>query len=112
MEIDHPCIHHTEINKIHNGEEEGWEFLCHNCGYRARFTVDRTGTQRLEIIFIGDPSARHISHEALEETYVMQEDCLCTPDDAGSSDIFYEDEEAWLTPELRAQVEKIIGNFN
>ncbi len=115
LKTDHPSVHHTEIKKIQNGDEGGWEFICHSCGYRARYTIDRAGTQRLEILFVGDSHARHTSKSIVEDRSERQEEreILYLQDDSGlPEEPLLEEEDNWLTPEIRAQVEAIMKDFD
>ncbi len=129
MLSDHSSVHHTEINRIDNPEQGGWEFVCHSCGYRARYTVDSQGTQKLEILFVGDTSARHASgmapanevdmqstfpiYDPLEEELDTLEYSSQTPLDdldLGQEHLLAGDD--WLPLELQEQVEAILQKFD
>lgn len=53
-------IHQTTTVRIHNPDQDGWEFVCPTCHYRARYVSHTaSGAQHLEIVNIGDPAVRH-----------------------------------------------------
>ncbi len=113
MSEEYPAIHHTEINRIQNGDEGGWEFVCHNCGYRARYTIDKHGSQKLEILFLGNSSARHTSGplDRVPPGDPQVVERPEPPDDVGlrSGDLGVD--ETWLPEDLRDQVEAILRKF-
>jgi hypothetical protein len=114
MNDDYPTVHNTEINRIQNGDEAGWEFICHSCGYRARYTIDIYGTQKLEILYVGDSTARHTTGQseqtARSDGLDLHYDELL--DDAGldMDDTYLDD--IWLPEDLREQVEAIMKKFD
>ena len=99
-------VHFTITEKIQGENISGWEFSCKECSYRARYIhFPDHGKQTLEIIDIGDPMARHTNNanqDYLENDY----------QDQGTSTKIFEEEAAWLTPELRQQIEVILGKFS
>ena len=116
MQSDHSSVHHTEISRIKNAEEVGWEFVCHSCGYCARYLVDRQGAQRLEIVCIGDPTARHTSGQISPSTGDWQDipaPCVGFEDPGrGIADQNMSDElDAWLPPHLQAKIEAILSKY-
>lgn len=105
MSTDYLFIHQTITSRINSDDREGWEFICEDCGYRACYTLDESsGTNNLQIIDFGNLNARHVSSEIngknLEATSLVP-----TPNE---TDL---DEEYWLTPELRQQIEAILKDF-
>lgn len=63
MSANYQSVHHTEIYELHEqpgGTVIGWEFVCPQCSYQARYVAQ---TQRLEIINLGDPHARHTGNQ-------------------------------------------------
>ncbi len=101
MLTNKPTIHQTTTNRIHNAERGGWEFACPTCSYRVRFIMHTRHEQRLEIIDLGDPEARHTSNHVpvrpMEDWPVSESDDL---------------HEAWLTPELRQQIEDLLTDVD
>jgi hypothetical protein len=114
MRNDHPSVHNTEINRIQNGDEGGWEFVCHSCGYRARYTMDRHGTQRLEILFVGDTSARHTSGQTQMPIDGLKNEVETSSplDDAGLDASEVGLNELWLPKNVQEQVEAILRKFD
>ncbi len=129
MQFKRSSVHQTEIHRIQNAREGGWEFVCHSCGYRARYTIDREGTQKLEILFVGDSSARHTTGMAPEnemdgQGYGEIYDPVCPlpevggydpadsdqtpPDDVGMGQEGFLARDDWLPPRLQEQVEAIL----
>lgn len=119
-------IHYTVTNRIPESEGGGWEFWCVECSYRVRYTRSHPQLgERLEILDIGDPRARHTSNQAEEATpdeYSSQPEAAETedewllafniypPDDSTlEAEIF--DEQAWLTPEIRERLGQIIARL-
>jgi hypothetical protein len=99
-----PAIHRTVTHRIH---EYGWEFVCPTCGYRARFTSPPTfGRQQLEILNIGDFQARHVSSDwPVRQT-------SSRPVRVVEAEMQDDDDEAWLTPELRQQMEELLADVD
>jgi len=88
MTTNNSAIHHT----ITNRSRDNWEFECPTCGYRARYNPHlRHQTQQLKILNVGDPQARHISNHV---------------------HVRVADDEAWLTPELRQQMEELLKDVD
>ena len=99
-----PLIHHTITSKVRRGQQHGWEFECPICGYRALYIAQlQACSPQLEILDIGDAQARHLSSQpqigwgAARPVQVMDID---------------DDDEAWLTPELRQQMEDLLKDVN
>ena len=96
-----PTIHQTTTNVIQNTEHGGWEFACPTCGYRARYLTPAQHEPQLEILNLGDPNARHTSNHVpirpVEDWPV-----------SASDDV----REAWLTPELRRQMEDLLTDVD
>jgi hypothetical protein len=81
-------VHHTITNRTKNS----WVFVCPTCGYKARYnTESRQNEPQLEILQIGDPQARHASNHA---------------------QVSITDDEAWLTPKLRQQMEELLKDVD
>lgn len=105
-------IHHTECNQIHVHGQEGYEFSCPQCGFRARYIDGSAGQGKFLVLDNGDPAVRHISLRTLEPRSTGWLEPL---DDAAplfEEEADYEDE--WLTPELRRQIEAVLeraGDF-
>jgi hypothetical protein len=104
--MDNLQVHYTITERIQGENGYGWEFTCKECSYRARYVhFPKHGKQTLEIIDIGDPTARHTNNAHKE---ILGEGSQAQDAVPG----FFEDEAAWLTPELRAQIEAVLGKFN
>lgn len=105
MLINEPSIHHTITKRVRHGQQEGWEFECPICGYRARYTTRfQSGSPQLEILHIGDAQARHLSDQVQikwNEARPVQ-----------VRDVEDDDDETWLTPELRQQMEELLKDVN
>src|SRR5512134_3719601 len=102
--LNEPSLHHTITRKVRRGQLDGWEFECPICGYRALYIAQfQAGSPQLEILYIGDAQARHRSNQpqmswgAARPVQVMDVD---------------DDDEAWLTPELRQQMEDLLQDVN
>jgi hypothetical protein len=96
-------VHHTVTSKIQDAAQNGWEFRCPTCGYRARyFAHPRPGAPQLEILHPGNRQARHLSNS--------------TPGNSipklGTNVIENEGDESWLTPKLRQQMEDLLKDVN
>jgi hypothetical protein len=94
------AIHQTISNRIQGEDGDAWEFACPICAYRVRYIVRHNdGGQELEILDSGDPRARHIGYHVQAkpiERLVENED----------------DDESWLTPELRRQMEELLEDVD
>lgn len=103
--MDNLQVHYTITERIQGEGGSGWEFTCKECSYRARYIhfADH-GKQTLEIIDIGDPTARHTNNAHKE---FRSNDTV----DAGLVPNIIEDETSWLTPELRGQIESVLAKF-
>ena len=88
MSINNSSVHHTITNRTH----DSWIFVCPTCGYKARYTTQtsRNGPQ-LEILQNGDSHVRHASNHV---------------------QVRLADDEAWLTPELRQQMEELLQDVD
>ena len=91
-------IHTTRTATIWGVGYEGWEIYCSECSYRARLIYYQgyPGSE-LEILDYGDLTVRHRNNH-IQESDPWDEYAL-------ESSL---EEENWLTPELRAQVEAIL----
>lgn len=95
--MDKLNIHYTLTHRITTPHSSGWEFSCQQCSYRIRYTrLPGKDKLALEIINIGDPSARHTNN---------------TPDWFQDNPIANstEEEGSWLTAELRDQIRIILS---
>lgn len=98
------AVHHTTTKKVASAGRVGWEFECPICGYRARYiSPSASGPQQLEILYIGDPQARHMSNQAQGQPVKAWAVAVINEDD---------DDEAWLTPELRQQMEELLKDVD
>ena len=89
-------VHHTIIRQLTGTDGEGWEFHCADCGFLTRYYLPGcTPDAQLEIISLGDASARHLS------------EVLSLGD---SRDEFVEEE--WLTPEIRQTIQRIVQKLD
>jgi hypothetical protein len=101
MSIDNSPIHHTATNRFQDAERVGWEFVCPTCEYRVRFIVHAKHVPQLEILDPGDPQARHTSNHV--PVRPIEDWPVTASDDA---------HEAWLTPELRQQMEDLLTDVD
>ncbi len=111
-------VHHTITYRILGGDGNGWEFSCESCGYRARYILcDDRSQYRLEIIDAGDPFSRHTSQSAATASvdpysYASRPaDELYTAEQANLDEPLFE-EEAWLTPDLRKKLKRILDRLD
>lgn len=97
-----PSIHYTLTRLVPGTVAHGWEFVCPTCGYQIRYTPGANpGSYRFEILHLGDTQARHFSRSIQTEPSPVH----ATPElDA--------DDEAWLTPELRQQMEDLLRDVD
>jgi hypothetical protein len=103
--MDNLQVHYTITERIERENGSGWEFTCQQCSYRARYIhFPEHGKQTLEIIDIGDPTARHTNNAHRE---FIGEDLQGQDNLPG----ILEDEDSWLTPELREQIDAILGKL-
>jgi hypothetical protein len=103
--MDNLKVHFTKTEKIEREDGAGWEFTCDECSYRARYIhFPEHGKQTLEIIDIGDPTARHTNS-------ANQENLAESLPNQASVPTIIEDEASWLTPELREQIDLILAKF-
>lgn len=103
--MDNLKVHYTITERIEREDGAGWEFTCRECSYRARYIhFPEHGKQTLEIIDIGDPTARHTNN-------AHKEYLAGNSESQGSVPGIFDDEASWLTPELRQQIEAILGKF-
>ena len=103
MSSNNPSIHHTITHKVQGAANEGWEFVCPICSYRARYiTQAGHGSQQLEILHIGDPQVRHTSNHA--SVRLVGGRPLHIAENDG--------DEGWLTDELRKQMEDLLRDVD
>ncbi|MCB0210786.1 MAG: hypothetical protein KDJ52_15720 [Anaerolineae bacterium] len=63
MSTQLPLLHHTITTRLHDSEQDAWEFVCPTCGYRAHYFVpDGDSPPYLKVISPGNPKARHTSN--------------------------------------------------
>jgi hypothetical protein len=106
--------HLTATHRVSKRGISGWEFVCPECGYHARYW-ERTqpGLQNLEILNTGDPDARHTSSSPLVSSCEWEIDPLMEGiEDFPEDPVVAAEEESWLTPELRMQLENIVKAFD
>ena len=98
MSTDDLSIHHTLTTTLqHDANQTSWEFVCPACDHRARYTIHRDeGRQRFEILHPGNPQARHSSNHV----------------QIGQFQAADNDQESWLTPELRQQMEDLLSDVD
>jgi hypothetical protein len=102
--LNEPSIHHTITRKVRRGQQDGWEFECPICGYRALYIPQfQAGSPQLEILRIGDAQARHLSNQPQMNRSMARPVQVMDVDD---------EDEAWLTPELRQQMEDLLQDVN
>lgn len=94
-------LHKTETIPIDAQAGNEWELVCSECSFRARFT--QQGANRLEILDLGNPQARHAGNQGSATTI--------NPDHypAGRRG---DNEETWLTPELRQRLSEILQGLD
>jgi hypothetical protein len=98
MPTNYPQVHHTITHRTQAEGQDGWEFVCPICGYRARYRSKGSfGTQQLEILQIGDPQARHTSNHTSAGPLQTE---------MGNID------ESWLTDEIRQQMEDLLDDVD
>jgi hypothetical protein len=104
--MDNLTVHFTITERIQGQDGSGWEFSCKECSYRARYIhFPEHGKQTLEIIDIGDPMARHTNGDHKDFPPQRNQSSSWVPN-------LIEDEETWLTPDLRAQIEAVLSKFD
>ena len=105
-------LHSTSTTRIAGSRGDIWEFTCPLCSYRARYTQDSSpGAPGLEILSIGDQSARHLSTP--DGTALIAEDAADLPEeDVTAEENDFDGDQAWLPPNLRAQVEAILRRLD
>ena len=110
MTMEQLPIHHTETRRIPEEEGGGWVFTCQHCGYQALYRMEQ-GMPKLEILDLGDPQARHSNNQSPASNFDEWAACLMDfQEEALEGDVApsAEDEQDWLTPELREQIEAIL----
>jgi hypothetical protein len=101
-----PHVHYTLTKRIDSHNGSGWEFSCEQCSYKVRYIqLPEHDRRTLEIIDIGDPSARH-TNNVLKEFVARDLQGGC------DDQVQIVDEEVWLTYELREQIDIILGKFS
>ena len=63
MAENQQTVHETETYELHDrpdGPIVGWQFVCPQCGYQAHYDAR---AQKLEIVNLGDPAARHAGNQ-------------------------------------------------
>jgi hypothetical protein len=104
--MDNLQVHYTVTERIEGEKGSGWEFTCKECSYRARYIhFPDHGRQTLEIIDIGDPTARHTN--SAHQVYLDQ-----SSQNGEYEHNIFEDESSWLTPEIREQIDAILAKFD
>lgn len=101
-------IHQTNTNSITTTSLDGWEFSCHLCGYKARYLIE-SGDQKLELLNIGDPRARHTS-SPIDGTYDFDNSII--DHGQGRSDFGNFEDRVWLPPELEQQLDEILRHLD
>ena len=97
-------LHKTETVPIEAQAGKEWELVCNECSFRARFAQDlKQGANRLEILDLGDPQARHAGNQG---------SAAPTNLDYYPSGRRGSDEETWLTPELRQRLSEILQGLD
>ena len=98
-------LHKTETIPIDAQAGNEWELVCYECSFRARYSQDLNhGANRLEILDIGDPQARHTGNQGSASMYPQV--------DHGRVRRQRDDDEAWLTPELRQKLSDILQGLD
>ena len=104
--MDNFTIHYTKTEKLQGKNGSGWEFSCKECSYRVRYIYLSENTDRtLEIINIGDPTARHTNNS---ETEFRDQELPRPRIEANAG----EDKSAWLTSDLLDQIQAILAKFD
>lgn len=99
--MDNSLVHFTVAYLVNEGIN-CWDFVCRECDYRARFSENPFGgPPRLEILQSGNNSVLHTSPEE-ESSFLGNQSVLGYDDD---------DEDAWLTPDLRDAIDEITRGF-
>lgn len=94
-------LHHTVTTRIQNDDQELWEFTCPTCGYRAHYFIPNDDSAPyIKVISVGNPKARHTSN-CSQSTSVKSHPSIVEPDS-----------EAWLTPQLRQQMEELLKDVD
>jgi hypothetical protein len=95
-------VHTMQISPT-SGAPGGWEYTCAECSYHARYLLaNGQNAPQLQVLDCGDHQARHISHDPLDsQSTTISTQATSTHDD-----------EAWLTPEIRAKIEKILAGLD
>ena len=105
MYVENMPMHQTETIPIDEQANNEWEFVCYECSFRAKYTRSLNhGKNRLEVLDIGDPQARHTAHQGTAN--------LRPQFDGGLARRVGANEEAWLTPELRKKLSEILQGLD
>jgi len=96
----HIPIHETITYRLGSIEGGGWEFVCPECGYRARYTQ---ATQSMVILNPGDEKARHTSHQIQVLPRAKRKILVVSPD------VQEMNSEATLPLELVKRIEAILA---
>ena len=98
-------LHKTETIPIDAQAGNEWELVCYECSFRARYTQDlKHGANRLEILEIGNPQARHTGNQGSTRVHLQL--------DHGPALRQHDNEEAWLTPDLRQRLSEILQGLD
>lgn len=94
-------VHHTDTKVIQGKLGRGWEFECHECGYRARYIFTNGHDMgSFEILEMGDLEARHCNS-------ALENDDEFVYDHAEN-----QEDEPWLPAEIVEQIEAILARFD
>jgi len=98
-------LHQTETIPTDAQAGNGWELVCCECSFRARYIQNlKHGQYRFEILTPGDPQARHTGNQG---------SALINPEQTSDpSRRRSDDEETWLTPELRQKLSEILQGLD
>lgn len=100
-------VHYTEAHRYMGHDGHGWEYICSQCGYRARYLLPERGVEgRLLIVTPGNKSARHIDRPSVGGRLARPVHTMDAPvaEDEG---LTYE-EQAVLPSHLEKQIVEII----
>jgi hypothetical protein len=99
-------LHYSTASLIGSNNYEGWEFTCPLCAYHARYhRLTERGEYSLEIIDAGETQVRHVSAQG--EPAGRSDWTIPATHPGGDVD-----EEAWLTPHIRQQLDLILKKFD
>ena len=105
MSTQLPPLHHTITTRLHDSEQDAWEFVCPTCGYRARYFVPNGDSPPyLKVISPGNPKARHTSNCSRSTSVKSQPRVI--------ENHIENDDDVRDTPQMRQQIEELLKDVD